>query len=73
MLARMDEGVHRVANFLSVVEEGDVRIGLSGEATVQGDRMLVQRAITSLLTSAVRHSDFIFNSRHRFRHVQQVG
>lgn len=50
--------VRRVAEFLSVVaEERGVRVELSGEGSVQGDRMLVQRAITNLLTNAIRHSE----------------
>lgn len=50
--------VRRVADFLSVVaDERDVLVELSGDATVQGDRILVQRAITNLLTNAIRHSE----------------
>ncbi len=48
----------RVADFLCVVaEERDARIEVSGEATVQGDRILIQRAITNLLSNAIRHSE----------------
>lgn len=48
----------RVADYLSLVaEERVVRIKVHGEATVRGDRILVQRAITNLLSNAIRHSE----------------
>ena len=47
----------RVADFLSVVaEERGVAVEVTGEAATQGDRILVQRAITNLLTNAIRHA-----------------
>lgn len=46
-----------VADFLSVVaEERGVEIEVSGEGATRGDRILVQRAITNLLTNAIRHA-----------------
>ncbi len=48
----------RVAEFLSVVsEERQVSVEVEGSATVHANRILVQRAITNLLTNAIRHAD----------------
>lgn len=48
---------HRVAEFLSAVaEERGVVVEVSGSARVQADKILVQRAITNLLTNAIRHA-----------------
>lgn len=48
----------RVAEFLSALaEERGISVEVKGNATVQADRILVQRAITNLLTNAIRHSD----------------
>lgn len=47
----------RITDFLSVLaEERGVRVEVSGQATVLGDRILIQRAITNLLSNAIRHS-----------------
>jgi two-component system heavy metal sensor histidine kinase CusS len=48
----------RVADYLSLIaDEKGVEIQVLGEAQVlSADRLLVQRAITNLLTNAVRHS-----------------
>lgn len=47
----------RVAEFLSALaEERGISVEVKGNATVQADRILVQRAITNLLTNAIRHS-----------------
>lgn len=48
----------RVAEYLSVVgDEKNVRLLVSGEAPViTADRLLVQRAITNLLSNAIRHA-----------------
>jgi two-component system, OmpR family, heavy metal sensor histidine kinase CusS len=48
----------RVAEYLSLVaEERHLRLQVSGSAApVTGDRLLVQRAITNLLSNAVRHA-----------------
>ena len=48
----------RVAEYLSLLaEERDVRISVQGNASVRADRALAQRAITNLLTNAIRHAD----------------
>lgn len=47
----------RVADYLSLIsEEKGVCIQVEGDAKVKADRLLVQRAITNLLTNAVRHA-----------------
>jgi two-component system, OmpR family, heavy metal sensor histidine kinase CusS len=48
----------RVADYLSLVaEERQVRLAVKGSAPpVTGDRLLIQRAITNLLSNAVRHA-----------------
>lgn len=48
----------RVVEYLLVLaEERQVKVAVEGHATVSGDRLLVQRAITNLLSNAVRHAD----------------
>lgn len=50
----------RVADYLSLVaEERDITIDVSGTATltVPADRLLVQRAITNLVSNAIRHAN----------------
>ena len=52
----------RVAGFLTfVAEDRGIRIEINeeanGSARVQADRSLVQRALTNLLTNAIRHAD----------------
>lgn len=47
----------RVAEYLSLVaEEKGVSVHVTGDAAVEVDRMLVQRAVTNLLSNAVRHA-----------------
>jgi two-component system heavy metal sensor histidine kinase CusS len=54
----LDEEAARVAEYLSLhAEERGVRIEVSGSGTVGADRALAQRAITNLLTNAIRHAD----------------
>ncbi|MES2188531.1 MAG: heavy metal sensor histidine kinase [Pseudomonadota bacterium] len=48
----------RVTEFLSLIsEEKDVTLVVTGVGTIQGDGSLVQRAITNLLSNAIRHAD----------------
>ncbi|MDP3171904.1 MAG: heavy metal sensor histidine kinase, partial [Polaromonas sp.] len=47
----------RIVDYMSMVaEERDLRVSVKGTATVQVDRLLVQRAITNLLSNALRHA-----------------
>lgn len=47
-----------IADYLSIVgEEKGVTVQVVGEGTVRGDRLLIQRAITNLLSNAIRHSN----------------
>jgi two-component system, OmpR family, heavy metal sensor histidine kinase CusS len=47
----------RIADYLSVIaEEKGVAVQVVGEASVQADRLLIQRAITNLLSNAIRHA-----------------
>lgn len=46
-----------VADYLSLLaEERPVSVGVYGQAEVWGDRMLLQRAVTNLLSNAIRHA-----------------
>lgn len=48
----------RVAEYLQVLaEERSINMVVAGAATVSGDRLLIQRAITNLLSNALRHAD----------------
>lgn len=48
----------RVAEYLSpVAEEKNVRLKVHGSGAVQADRLLVQRALTNLVSNAVQHAD----------------
>lgn len=47
----------RVAEYLSMIaEEKGVSVKVAGEATIDADPLLVQRAVTNLLSNAVRHA-----------------
>ena len=47
----------RIAEYLSVVgEETGVAVEVRGDATVHADRLLVQRALTNLVSNAIRHA-----------------
>lgn len=51
------EEAHRVADYLSLIaEDHDVAVHVTGTAAVTADRLLVQRAITNLLSNAIRHA-----------------
>lgn len=52
----LEEEAARVADFLDLVaQERQVSITVEGNVTIVADKGLVQRAITNLLTNAVRH------------------
>jgi len=54
---RLGDEARRVADYLSVLaEESGLRIEVDGDARATGDRMLVQRAVTNLLSNALRHA-----------------
>jgi two-component system, OmpR family, heavy metal sensor histidine kinase CusS len=40
----------------AVADEKQVTLGLDGEAAITGDRLMVRRAISNLLSNAIRHS-----------------
>lgn len=47
----------KIVEYLSLVaEERDVSVEVTGAATVRADRILVQRAITNLVSNAIRHA-----------------
>lgn len=47
----------RITDYLALIaEERGVSVEVTGEATVLADRLLVQRAITNLLSNAIRHA-----------------
>jgi len=51
------EEAQRVADFLELnAEERALNISVSGRASVAADRVLVQRAVTNLVSNAVRHA-----------------
>lgn len=59
----------RVAEYLQVLaEERGIGVTVKGAATVSGDRLLVQRAITNLLSNALRHADAASEVRIEIRH-----
>lgn len=48
----------RVVEYLGVLaDERDIQLEVAGEASVEADRPLVQRAITNLVSNAVRHAN----------------
>ncbi|MEO6321879.1 MAG: heavy metal sensor histidine kinase [Polaromonas sp.] len=50
------EEAHRVSDFLELLaQERGVELAIEGHASVLADRSLVQRAITNLVSNAVRH------------------
>ncbi|WP_374441324.1 heavy metal sensor histidine kinase [Pseudomonas panipatensis] len=53
----LDEEAYKVAElFLLPAEEKQVDIEITGEGWVMGDRLMIQRAISNLLSNAIRHS-----------------
>lgn len=48
---------HRVMELFALsAEDKQLTLSLSGDACVQGDRLMIQRAISNLLSNAIRHS-----------------
>ncbi|VTU44462.1 heavy metal sensor histidine kinase [Variovorax sp. RA8] len=53
----LHEAALHVVDYLSLLaEERNVTVGVYGQAEVRGDRMLLQRAVTNLLSNAIRHA-----------------
>jgi len=53
----LHEESNRVTEYLGLVaEEKGVTVNVAGEATIDGDPLLIQRAVTNLLSNAVRHA-----------------
>ncbi|MBI2728500.1 MAG: heavy metal sensor histidine kinase [Polaromonas sp.] len=53
----LSEEAHRVVDYLAfIAEENRVLMEVRGRASVWADRLLVQRAITNLLSNAIRHA-----------------
>lgn len=54
----LGEEAQKVADYMTqVAEEKNIQINVQGKGSVQADRLLVQRAITNLLSNAIRHAD----------------
>lgn len=54
----LQDEARSIAEYLiAVAAEKEVLLEVRGKGTVAGDRLLVQRAITNLLSNAVRHAD----------------
>lgn len=54
---QLEVEAQRIADYLSLVaEEKGVTIQVQGAGRIQADRLLIQRAITNLLTNAIRHA-----------------
>lgn len=48
----------RVADYLALLaDEKGIEVEIQGDATVRADKVLVQRAITNLMSNAIRHSN----------------
>jgi two-component system heavy metal sensor histidine kinase CusS len=56
VVALHEEAAKVAAFFEALAEEKSVRIQISGEATVNADRLLLQRVLGNLISNAVRHS-----------------
>ncbi len=55
---RLDAEANLVAEFLMhIAEERQLQIAVVGKASVSANRLLVQRAITNLLSNAIRHAN----------------
>lgn len=55
-IALHEEAEKVVELFSLTAEEKDIKLNVSGYATINGDRLMVQRAISNLLSNAIRHS-----------------
>jgi two-component system heavy metal sensor histidine kinase CusS len=54
---RLHEEAEKVAELFSLTaEEKNIDLNVSGQAMISGDRLMIQRAISNLLSNAIRHS-----------------
>lgn len=54
----LGEEAQKIADYMAdVADDKQIQITVQGRAHIQGDRLLVQRAITNLLSNAIRHAD----------------
>jgi two-component system heavy metal sensor histidine kinase CusS len=57
-LIELGEEAQKVADYMAqVADEKHIQITVHGTARVLADRLLVQRAVTNLLSNAIRHAD----------------
>ena len=55
---RLDAEANLLAEFLMhVAEDRQLQIKVTGQATVRANRILLQRAVTNLLSNAIRYAD----------------
>jgi two-component system heavy metal sensor histidine kinase CusS len=53
----LNQEASRVTDFLSLIaDERSIVLNVTGDARIMGDRLLVQRAITNLVSNAIRHA-----------------
>ncbi|MCY1392538.1 Sensor protein CzcS precursor [compost metagenome] len=54
---RLENEAERVVDLFTIsAEEKRIRLQVRGRATVTGDRLMIQRALSNLLSNAIRHS-----------------
>jgi two-component system, OmpR family, heavy metal sensor histidine kinase CusS len=54
---KLEAEVRKICEFLDVVaDEAKVSFSITGKADIKGDQILIQRALTNLLSNAIRHS-----------------
>lgn len=57
-LIRLDDEVRALFDFYEAVAgEKNVRLDLKGQAEMDGDKLMIRRAISNLLSNALRHAD----------------
>ncbi len=53
---KLETEVRTICEFLDVIaDDAEVSFSITGEAEIKGDQILVQRALTNLLSNAIRH------------------
>ncbi|TWI48256.1 two-component system heavy metal sensor histidine kinase CusS [Pseudomonas duriflava] len=56
LISLKDEALRVADLFTLSAEENGVHLDITGEAQIEGDRIMVQRAISNLLSNAIRHA-----------------